>query len=208
MNLEISVGSIWNRWDLHLHTASSYDYKYKGEDADEKLCETLRQNNIKAVAITDHFKIDEKRINNLRATAPDIKFFPGVELRTDKGSNNLHVIIIFDDELDLHELSGDFEAIMYRGKAKSKDSEQTIYWTFEDIVEFSKTHNGLISIHAGNKSNGVDQEIKNTSEYKMAIKDDIASFVDFFEVPPRPLYRCSVNGPLCVFLYFSSALSS
>ena len=133
--MEISVGSIWNRWDLHLHTASSYDYKYKGEDADEKLCETLRQNNIKAVAITDHFKIDEKRINNLRATAPDIKFFPGVELRTDKGSNNLHVIIIFDDELDLHELSGDFEAIMYRGKAKSKDSEQTIYWTFEDIVE-------------------------------------------------------------------------
>lgn len=208
MNLEISVGSIWNRWDLHLHTASSYDYKYKGEDADEKLCETLRQNNIKAVAITDHFKIDEKRINNLRATAPDIKFFPGVELRTDKGSNNLHVIIIFDDELDLHELSGDFEAIMYRGKAKSKDSEQTIYWTFEDIVEFSKTHNGLISIHAGNKSNGVDQEIKNTSEYKMAIKDDIASFVDFFEVsrmkdiegyekyvfaeiPRKPLIICS-----------------
>ena len=103
-------------------------------------------------------------------------------MRTDKGSNNLHVIIIFDDELDLHELSGDFEAIMYRLKAKSKNSEQTIYWTFEDIVEFSKTHNGLISIHAGNKSNGVDQEIKNTSEYKMAIKDDIASFVDFFEV--------------------------
>ena len=42
MNLEISVGSIWNRWDLHLHTASSYDYKYKGEDADEKLCANIK----------------------------------------------------------------------------------------------------------------------------------------------------------------------
>ena len=41
--------------------------------------QTLRQNNVKAVAITDHFKIDGKRINHLRATAPDIKFFPGVE---------------------------------------------------------------------------------------------------------------------------------
>ena len=28
-------GSEWNRWDLHLHTASSYDYKYKAKDADD-----------------------------------------------------------------------------------------------------------------------------------------------------------------------------
>ncbi len=100
--MQNSVGSLWNRWDLHLHTASSYDYHYKGNDADEKICETLRRNNIKAVAITDHFIIDETRINNLRLLAPDIKFFPGVELRTDKGSNNLHVILIFDVELNFN----------------------------------------------------------------------------------------------------------
>ena len=58
-------GSEWNRWDLHLHTASSYDYKYKADDADELLCKTLKANEIKAVAITDHFKIDKCRIEVL-----------------------------------------------------------------------------------------------------------------------------------------------
>ena len=31
-------GSEWNKWDLHVHTASSYDYDYKGADADDLLC--------------------------------------------------------------------------------------------------------------------------------------------------------------------------
>ena len=88
-------GSEWNRWDLHVHTASSYDYKYKGNDADDLLCAALTRNGIKAVAITDHFTIDKQRIESLRAKAPDIVFFPGVELRTDTGANNLHVILIF-----------------------------------------------------------------------------------------------------------------
>jgi hypothetical protein len=31
-------GSEWNKWDLHIHTASSYDSPYKADDADELLC--------------------------------------------------------------------------------------------------------------------------------------------------------------------------
>lgn len=50
-------GSEWRRWDLHLHTASSYDYEYKAEDCDEILSQKLKENNIAAVAITDHFVI-------------------------------------------------------------------------------------------------------------------------------------------------------
>lgn len=45
-------GSEWHKWDLHLHTASSYDSPYKGKDADELLCEALKGNDISAVAIT------------------------------------------------------------------------------------------------------------------------------------------------------------
>lgn len=77
-------GSEWHKWDLHLHTASSYDSHYKGKDADEFLCKALKDNDISAVAITDHFKIDKDRILHLRELAPNIVFFPGVELRTDK----------------------------------------------------------------------------------------------------------------------------
>lgn len=177
-----TTGSEWNRWDLHVHTASSYDCTYKGADSDELLCKALRDNGVSAVAITDHFLIDKDRISNLRKIAPDIVFFPGVELRTDKGASNLHLILIFSEQMDLSVLSADFDAIMRRLKAKSADSDETIYWTFEDIVEFSNNHNGLISIHAGKKTNGLDKEISNALPVKEAIKSDIAEYVSFFEV--------------------------
>lgn len=173
-------GSEWNRWDLHVHTASSYDYKYKAPDADDLLCQALEQNNIKAVAITDHFKIDKGRIESLRSKAPEIVFFPGVELRTDKGSNNLHLILVFSEKADLTALSGDFDAIMIRQKAKSSDSDETIYWEFGDIVDFARSHDALITIHAGHKTNGIDKEISNALPVKEAIKADIANAIHFF----------------------------
>ena len=203
-------GSEWNRWDLHVHTASSYDYKYKAPDADDLLCQVLEQNNIKAVAITDHFKIDKGRIESLRSKAPGIVFFPGVELRTDKGSNNLHLILVFSEKADLTALSGDFDAIMIRQKAKSSDSDETIYWEFGDIVDFARSHDALITIHAGHKTNGIDKEISNALPVKEAIKADIADAIHFFEVGQkrdideyeqhvfkditrRPLIMCSDN---------------
>ena len=175
-------GSEWNRWDLHIHTASSYDYKYNGADADDLLCAALTSNGIKAVAITDHFTINKQRIESLRTKAPGIVFFPGVELRTDKGANNLHVILIFSEQSDLATLSSDFDAIMLRGKAKATDSNERIYWSFEDIVEFAESHDALLTIHAGHKANGIDTEITSAVPVRDAIKDDIAKSVNFFEI--------------------------
>lgn len=175
-------GSEWRKWDLHLHTKSSYDYKYNGDDADEILCKSLNENNISAVAITDHFVIDKDRIENLRNLEPNIVFFPGVELRTDKGSSNLHVIIIFDCNADLKILSDDFNAIMIRSKAENKDNMEKIHWDFKDIIDFARSHNGIISVHAGNKSNGVDEMITNALPIGQAIKEEIAQNIDFFEM--------------------------
>lgn len=181
-NIQTSKGSEWRRWDLHLHTASSYDYKYNENDADELLCKALKENDICAVAITDHFRIDAKRIKRLRELAPEIVFFPGVELRTDKGSNNLHFNLLFSDQMNIDDLQSDFEAIMLREKAKSSQSNESIYWTFEDAVKFCHDRKGLLSIHAGKKTNGIDQEISNGVPYKEALKEDIAKSVDFFEI--------------------------
>lgn len=120
----------------------------------------------------------------MKSLAPTITFFPGVELRTDKGGNNLHIILIFPDDSDLEVLEQDFRATMIRRHAKGGDSNDTIYWDFHDIVEFAHTHKGLISIHAGKKSNGIDREIKvtNAVPYRDAVKNEIANAVDFFEI--------------------------
>ncbi|MEG0328783.1 MAG: hypothetical protein RR631_09920, partial [Erysipelothrix sp.] len=179
-------GSNWEKWDLHVHTASSFDYKYKSQDCDNLLVEAWQENNIKAVAITDHFLIDAKRIENLRKLSNDFTtIFPGVELRTDKGGSNIHVILIFDENIDLKNLSQDFESTMLRSKVKpSKDTytNENIYWDYNDIIEFAKEHDAIISVHSGSKTNGIDKEISNSLPQNMAIKTEYAETVDIFEV--------------------------
>lgn len=175
-------GSEWRKWDLHVHTASSYDTDYAGSDSDELLYKSLEDNEVTAVAITDHFIIDKARIENLRKLAPEITFFPGVELRTDKGAPNLHIILIFSENINLKNLCEDFEVIMRRAKAKSPESNDTIYWDFNDILEFAQARKGIISIHAGRKDKGLDKVITNATPVEMAIKKEYANNVHFFEM--------------------------
>ena len=180
MTTEYSRGSEWRRWDLHVHTASSYDYKYKVSDSDEKLINALKKEQIKVVAITDHFCIDKNRINNLKRLAPEIIFFPGVELRTDKGSTNIHVILIFSDQMDLNALVEDFNS--FKRDAKNNTENEKIHWDYNQIVEFAKKHDALISVHAGSKSSGVDDKISNVLPVGQAIKEDYSTTVDIFEM--------------------------
>lgn len=179
--MENRRGSEWRKWDLHVHTASSYDYKYKNPDADDKLIEALKSNGIQLVAITDHFVIDENRITNLRSKAPEIIFLPGVELRTDKGDTNIHVILIFDDNMNLHDLVEDFNSFK-RSKGKNIDNYQKIYWDYSDIRDFSEQHDGIISIHAGSKDKGIDDRISNSLPTNEAVKEEYAKSVKIFEM--------------------------
>ena len=202
-------GSEWRRWDLHLHTASSYDYLYKDDDADELLVSALRANDVVAVAITDHFIIDKDRINHLRELAPDIVFFPGVELRTDKGDTNIHVILILSQDTALNELVESFN-VFKREKGKEITNDDRVYWDYNDILKFAEQHSALISIHAGRKTNGVDDRITNALEHNQAVKEEYAKTVHIFEmgqprdieeyhqkvfptIGKRPLILCSDN---------------
>ena len=179
--MENTRGSEWRKWDLHVHTTSSYDYEYKNNDADDKLIESLHNNKIEAVAITDHFVIEKNRIESLRSKADDIVFFPAVELRTDKGDTNIHVILIFDNNIDLQTLCEDFN-VFKRNKGKETDNNDRIYWDFNDIISFAKEHDAIISIHAGRKSNGVDDRITNALEHNQAVKEEFAKNIDIFEM--------------------------
>lgn len=185
-------GSEWRQWDLHLHTATSFDYKYKASDSDEKLCEELNKQKISAVAITDHFVIDRQRIENLRKIAPEITFFPGVELRIDKGSDNLHIIAIFDDKINLKDLEEDFSVEMIR-KNRKGDKDENFYWDFEQVIRFVRERNGIITIHAGGKSNGLEKEITNSLEVNQAIKKEIADNVDIFEMGKKKDFETYEN---------------
>ena len=174
-------GSEWRKWDLHIHTASSEENSaYKGTDSDSLLVKAWREHGFAAVAITDHFLIDIQRIRTLRQLAPEITIFPGVELRTDKGTTNIHPILIFSEDTDLDILDAAFKTFKNE-KAEAKDNIEAIHWNFQDIYEFTQRHHGLISIHAGKKSNGIE-EIPNDTPLNMAVKAGYAKYVDIFEI--------------------------
>ena len=172
-------GSEWRKWDLHIHTASSYD-AYKGDDSDKLLAKAVCENELAAIAITDHFIIDKDRITNIRGLLPSTTIFPGVELRTDKGDTNIHVILIFSDQIDLNTLSEDFN--VFKRDAKNPDNNDKIYWDYNDICAFAQKHNALISIHAGSKDKGVDTQISNALPINQAVKEEFAKTVSIVEV--------------------------
>ncbi|WP_413853556.1 TrlF family AAA-like ATPase [Candidatus Ruminimicrobium bovinum] len=177
----VNRGSEWHKWDLHVHTASSFDYGYKGTDSDDRLVKSFKENNISAVAITDHFIIDKDRINKLRELSSETVFFPGVELRTDKGNTNIHIVAIFSDKYDIKVLEESFN-VFKRDKGKNPLNDEKIYWDFNDIVDFVKKHNGLLTIHAGSKESGVDRKITNALPINEAIKEEFAKNIHIFEV--------------------------
>lgn len=186
-----AIGSIWHKWDLHVHTASSYDSKYNAADHDIKLVSAWVKHGISAAAITDYGVIDEERIANIRKIISDrnlnITVFPGVELRTDTASSNLHVIGIFSEMSDMHALAEDFRAFARRHNLI--DNPQTAYVSLPDIVKFVRDEqHGLISVHDGKKSNGLGRATGLSGskddpnrDFKTLLRHDFRSQVDFLD---------------------------
>ena len=180
-------GSIWRKWDLHVHTPASYDYKNLGV-SDEDFINTFKQNNISAVAITDHHKIDVDRYFKLKEISKDIAIFPGIELRSELGgSESVHFIGIFSDSLNQTELTSIWTRISGELKLTDSDIESKtddkVYCSLEKSAKLIHELGGIVTIHAGGKSNSIENINSRYESFKNAIKTDIITLsVDILEV--------------------------
>lgn len=180
-----SKGSEWRKWDLHFHTPSSYDYKDKSV-TNEKIIEVLKENNIFLVAITDHHIIDVERITELQNLAGNnIKILPGIECCSDsKGREPIHFIGIFP-ETNAKRLEYIRDTILIKtniDEQKQKGrKENEIYCNLEKTSKLIRELGGLVTIHAGKKSNSIEN-ITNSLPYAMAQKKDIVENIDIFEL--------------------------
>lgn len=175
--MSMNRGSEWRVWDLHFHTPSSYDYKDKSVK-NEEIIDGLVAADVSVVAITDHHIIDVHRIKELQKIGKEkgVSVLPGIEFCSELGgAESIHFIGIFSENCDL-------ESIWTKIKGQCNLTEADVKEKgYERICcEFAKTSDliiklgGIISVHAGKKSNSLEC-IKNKLLVKQELKQDILS---------------------------------
>lgn len=170
-------GSEWRIWDLHFHTPSSYDYKddsVKNQD----IINILSENNVSVVAITDHHVIDIERIQDLQRLGKEknIVVLPGIEFCSELGgSEAIHFIGIFPETANLNTIWTKIQGQcnLTPEEIDSKGQER-IVCSFEKTSSLIIELGGLVTIHAGKKSNSIEG-IKNNLLVKQEFKQQLLS---------------------------------
>lgn len=185
MSTHSPQGSLWHRWDLHFHTPSSGSDYADQSVTNENIVDTLIAKGVRVVAITDHHTIDVARIRELQRLGGDkLTVLPGIEIRSDQGGDPIHYICIFPEDCNLDHVWTTFQgslgltaqAILEKGGA------DCVYVPIESGAEVARKLGGLVSIHAGAKSNSMES-IKNKEQFQRRIKFDITrNWVDLMEI--------------------------
>lgn len=177
-------GSLWHRWDLHFHTPSSFDYEDKSV-TNQQIVDRLVAEGVRVIAITDHHTIDVTRIRHLQELAGgQLTVLPGIELRDDHGGKPIHYICIYPENCDLDHVWTTLQGSLgLTAKAiQDKGGDHKIYVPVEQGAPETRKLKGVISIHAGGKSNSIE-EIKNHEQFQQRIKYNITKqWVDLMEI--------------------------
>lgn len=178
-------GSEWRKWDLHFHTPSSQVCYQNKSVTNNDIIENLIKDEISVVAITDHHIIDIERIKELQdlSKEQDITILPGIEFLSEtRGKEPIHFIGIFPEHANLEHIWGqisnktEISGILGEGKKVNE-----VYCNLSETVTLVKNLGGVVSIHAGSKTNSIEN-ITNSLPHTVAQKTDIASLVDIFEL--------------------------
>jgi len=183
MTTRYPKGSEWRKWDLHFHTPSSHDVN--DNITDEQIVAAWKENNISVVAITDHHEIDINRIKNLSnlCIQENITVLPGIEFLSDaRGSEPIHFIGIFSECCNLEHVRAQILNVTnlkeIKGMGKKHDQ---VYCALEDTIKLVHELGGIVSIHAGKKSNSMEN-ITHSLPHGDAQKKHIANLIDIFEM--------------------------
>ncbi len=177
-------GSEWRRWDLHFHTPASYDYRAKGLSSAD-IVSALVNAGVSVVAITDHHLMDVTRIREMQALgAGQLTVLPGIELRSELGGReSVHYIGLFAEDAPIERIWPDLRTHLgLHPDDVAAKGDDNIYCPFEASAARIREFGGLVTIHAGTKTNSIDA-IKNVTGYKMSLKKDmVKDAIDIMEV--------------------------
>ena len=174
-----SIGSIWRKWDLHLHTNAS-----DGKGTCQEILDEAKAKSISCIAVTDHHTVDNVDEMKRLALPMGISVISGVEFRTEYGKESVHMIGLFPDYKGKIQLTAEYlrenvlnklgltrTSIIQKAKEEWPDKGYSDDKYFKEgvflvQVEFKKAADiihelgGLVTVHAGNKDNGIEKEMK------------------------------------------------
>lgn len=180
-----AIGSTWGKWDLHFHTPASFDYGNKSL-TNQQIVDGLMAPGVEVVAITDHHTMDVARIKELQTLGgSQLTVLPGIEFRSELGGNEtVHYIGIFSEAADVADLwtklSGKLGLTV--ADLQKKGGDEKVYVPFTEGAETIREVGGIVTVHAGKKTNSIEN-VGNTTKFKMQFKTDLAkTHIDVLEL--------------------------
>ena len=185
------AGSQWAKWDLHIHSNAS-----DGNETPQQIIEKAKEKGLSVIALTDHHTV--KNIDEIKKLGNEnnITVISGIEFRTEYGSKSVHMIGLFPDEYngikltqqalnDLILVPLNLSETIIKTKGKEEDSALTdeqafkkgmflVQVNFKEAAELVHKYGGLISVHAGNKANSIE-EMKHEGRGASNVKDVVDS---------------------------------
>lgn len=154
-------GSIWRKWDLHVHTPASVLNNGFGSDWDvyvQKLFKTLIEKEIAVVGITDYFNIDgykkikeeyltnQTKLEQLFTTEEIIKIkeiliLPNIEFRSNVfvGQNSINFHVIFSEEVTVRDIEEKFlHEIDFRYEADPQQADKMRKLKETNLIELGQ----------------------------------------------------------------------
>ena len=187
-----SSGSEWHKWDLHIHSTAS-----DGKGTPQEIVKKAKEIGLSVIALTDHHSA--KNIDEIKkeGAKENITIISGIEFRTEYGRSSVHMIGLFPEkyngtkldskslqDLILTPLGLAEITIIAKGKEEDKsltDDKAFKVGIFKLQVDFKQAANlihqygGLVSVHAGSKTNSIDLEMRNegSSKKNVSIYDSL-----------------------------------
>lgn len=173
-----TTGSCWKKWDLHIHSTAS-----DGKSSPQEIIDAAVEKELSVIAITDHHTVDNVDCIKNLGKEKGITVIAGIEFRTEYGQKSVHMIGLFPDsyngmELDERALKDLILAPLNlsrthiisaaRSEFPNEQNEEKLYskGLLKVQVEFKKAadlihkYGGLVSVHAGEKQNSFDREMR------------------------------------------------
>lgn len=183
-----TCGSVWRKWDLHIHSNAS-----DGSATPQEIIDEAIEKGLSVIALTDHHTV--KNIDAAKQYAIDkgVVVISGIEFRSEYGDKSVHFIGLFPDsyeekaldskalhELILCKLDISETQVVAAGKKENSsltDDEAFKAGMFKVQVDFKKAatliheYGGLVSVHNGSKKNGLDEQVRHVGTGPRNVKE-------------------------------------